>query len=74
MEHRLMHKPHVSSTSYISCESILYNEDRCNFHTIETSNNTILKIWQLCHELILQRHSEDIPLFCFICSSRLELM
>ena len=46
MEHRLMHKPHVSSTSYISCESILYNEDRCNFHTIETSNNTILKIWQ----------------------------
>ena len=68
MEDRLMHKPHVSSTSYISCESIFYNEERCIFHTIETSTNTILKIWQLCHELV------DIQLFCFICSSRLDLM
>ena len=47
MERRLMHKPHVSSTSYISGESIFYNEERCIFHTIETSTNTILKIWQL---------------------------
>ena len=59
MERRLMHKPHVSSTSYIFCESISYNEERCKFHTIETSYNTILKIWQLCHEIA------DIQLFFF---------
>ena len=44
MEHRLMHKPHVSSTSYISCESMFYNEERCKFHTVKTGNDTILKI------------------------------
>ena len=57
MEHRLMHKPHVSSTSYISCESMFYNEEKCKFHTIKTGNDTILKIWQLCHKLILGRYT-----------------